>query len=52
MDSEPLLVGEGWREGIAADVRNQVRSVIEAVLEQDWRTTFGRERYARLCGSA
>ena len=47
-DSEPLLAGTGWRDGIEAGVRGQVRSFIEAVLEEELKAALGRERYARL----
>jgi len=47
-DSEPLLVGAGWRDGIEAGVRGQVRSFIEAVLEEELKAALGRERYVRL----
>ena len=47
-DSELLLAGEGWREGIEAGVRGQVRSFIEAVLEEELKAALGRERYERL----
>jgi len=47
-DSQLLLAGEGWREGIEAGVRGRVRSFIEAVLEEELKVALGRERYARL----
>ena len=47
-DPELLLAGEGWRDGIEAGVRGQIRSFIEAVLEEELRAALGRESYARL----
>jgi len=51
-DSEPLLAGEGWREGIEAGVRDRVRGFIEAVLEEELKAALGRERYARLTATS
>jgi putative transposase len=48
VDSGPLLTGEGWREGIEAGVRGQVRCFIEAILEEELTTALGRDRYVRL----
>jgi putative transposase len=51
-DSEPLLAGTGWRDGIEAGVRGQVRCFIEAVLEEELKAALGRDRYARLTAPA
>lgn len=48
VDSGPLLTGEGWREGIEAGVRGQVRCFIEAIVEEELTTALGRGRYVRL----
>lgn len=48
LDSGPLLTGEGWREGIEAGVRGQVRCFIEAIVEEELTTALGRDRYVRL----
>ena len=45
-DSELLLTGEGWRDGIEASGRGRIRSFIEAVLEEELKAALGRERYA------
>lgn len=47
-DSEPMLAGTGWRDGIEAGVRGRIRSFIEAMLEEELKAALGRERYARL----
>lgn len=47
-DTANFLVGEGWRNGIEALVRDRVRGLIEEILEEELREALGRERYARL----
>ena len=46
-DSEPLLAGSGWRDGIEAGVRGRIRSFIEAMLEEELEAALGRARYVR-----
>ena len=47
-DTANLLVGEGWRDSIEMLVRDRIRGLIEAILEEELRDGLGRERYVRL----
>jgi putative transposase len=47
-DTANLLVGEGWRDGIEALVRDHMRGLIEEILEAELRVALGRDRYARV----
>jgi putative transposase len=47
-DTANVLVGEGWRDGIEALVRDRIRRLIEEIIEEELREALGRERYARL----
>jgi transposase-like protein len=47
-DTANLLVGEGWRDGIEAQVRERIRGLIEEILEEELQEVLGRERYVRL----
>jgi transposase-like protein len=51
-NTELLLAGAGWRDGIEAGVRGQVRSFIEAMVEEELAAVLGRERYVRLTAAA
>jgi putative transposase len=47
-DRANLFVGEGWRDGIEALVRDRIRGLIEEILEQELEEALGRGRYVRL----
>jgi putative transposase len=47
-DTANVLVGEGWRDGIEALVRDRIRGLIEEILEQELEEALGRGRYVRL----
>ena len=47
-DTANLLVGEGWRDSIEMLVRDRIRGLIEAILEEELRDGLGREPYVRL----
>jgi putative transposase len=46
-DTANILVGEGWRDGIEALVRDRIRGLIEEILEQELQEALGRGRYVR-----
>jgi transposase-like protein len=47
-EDSTLLLGEGWRDGIEAGVRDRIRGFIEEMLEAELSRALGRGRYVRL----
>ncbi len=50
-ESVPRL-GSAWFDPLEAGVRQQIRSFIEAMLEEELATALGRDRYARAPGAS
>ena len=50
-ESVPML-GTDWFDPLEAGVRHQIRSFIEAMLEEELATALGRDRYARAPGAS
>ncbi len=46
-DTANVLVGEGWRDGLEAGVRERIRGFIEELLDEELTSALGRARYAR-----
>jgi putative transposase len=50
-ENEVPLLGEGWFDPLETGVRQQIRSFIESMLEEELAAALGRERYDRNAGA-